>query len=168
MSFIKIICPKCNAETKLSLVDANYTGPRRCWKCHEAFMMTIANNQVKSLEPMSQEEFQKWQEEKKAADKAQEQGFSYAKREDTPARQEQQSQTQEKQEFFRPNIPNAPSTPKQTTGSSVWPPATFPPDKPNTFIPVEEPDPNKITEKKSQKPKDPPPDRFNIFIPPQT
>jgi hypothetical protein len=59
---IIIKCPKCDAETKLSLVDSSYEGPRRCWKCHELFTIKIENNELKSCEPLSQEEFEKQQE----------------------------------------------------------------------------------------------------------
>ncbi len=59
---ITLKCPKCGAETKLSLVDADYEGPRRCWKCHEFFSIKIENNVLISCEPLSQEEFEKQQE----------------------------------------------------------------------------------------------------------
>jgi len=158
MNWIKIICPKCNAEAKLSLEDSNYSGPRRCWKCHEAFRIRIENNKVVSCEPMSHEEFEKVMAAKKAEDKAEAQGFTFSKREEPETRQEA---PQQQQEFFRPPVQ------KEAAGraASQKPGPTFPPDHFNTFIPVEEP---KDTEKKPQKPKGPPPDRFNIFIPPQT
>ena len=59
---IVITCPKCQAETKLSLLDADYEGPRKCWKCRETLKIVIANNELKSCEPMSQEEFDEYQE----------------------------------------------------------------------------------------------------------
>ena len=59
---IIIKCPKCDAETKLTLVDSSYEGPRRCWKCRELFTIKIENNELKSCEPLSQEEFDKQQE----------------------------------------------------------------------------------------------------------
>ena len=59
---IVITCPKCQAETKLSLVDADYEGPRKCWKCRELFTIKIKNNELVSCEPLSQEEFEKQQE----------------------------------------------------------------------------------------------------------
>ena len=59
---ITLECPKCGAETKLSLVDKDYAGPRRCWKCHEYFTITIENNELKSCEPLSEEEYKKQQE----------------------------------------------------------------------------------------------------------
>ena len=59
---IVITCPKCQAETKLSLIDADYEGPRKCWKCRELFTIKIKNNKLISCEPLSQEEFEKQQE----------------------------------------------------------------------------------------------------------
>ena len=59
---IVIKCPKCEAEAKLSLVDSNYEGPRRCWKCRELFTIKIENDELISCEPLSQEEFDRQQE----------------------------------------------------------------------------------------------------------
>ncbi len=59
---MSMICPKCEAESKLSFVGNSYEGPRRCWKCHELFKIKIENNELVSCEPLSQEEFEKLQE----------------------------------------------------------------------------------------------------------
>jgi uncharacterized Zn finger protein len=59
---IKITCPQCQTEGTMILRDAEYEGPYRCWKCSGLFTVRLADNQVKSCEPLSQEEFQKWQE----------------------------------------------------------------------------------------------------------
>jgi hypothetical protein len=59
---ISMICPNCNAESKLSFVEDSYEGPRRCWKCRELFKITIRNNELVSCEPLSQEEFERLQE----------------------------------------------------------------------------------------------------------
>lgn len=185
MNFIKIICPNCNAEAKLSLVDTDFTGPRRCWKCRSTFTITIENNRLTSCEPMSQEEFEKWQEARKAAEKARESGLNFSKREEPPARLAAQPQ---QLDLFKSNIPNTPDTtkesappkqqefirpytpkePKESPGPAEKPEpgGTFPPERPRTFIPVE--DNKKDPEKKPQKRKGPPTDRFNTFIPPQT
>jgi len=69
MSMMTLKCPKCAAEAKLSLADNDYTGPRRCWKCHEFFTITIVNNKVISCEPLSKEEYERQQEAKKAQEK---------------------------------------------------------------------------------------------------
>jgi hypothetical protein len=59
---VKIKCPKCNVEGSLSLIEADYQGPYRCWKCRELFTITLKNNKLESCEPLSQEEFEKQQE----------------------------------------------------------------------------------------------------------
>jgi hypothetical protein len=59
---MSMICPSCQAESKLSFIGDSYEGPRRCWKCHELFMITIRNNTLISCRPMSQEEFERQQE----------------------------------------------------------------------------------------------------------
>ena len=74
MNIIKIVCPKCNAEAKLSLVDTSYFGPRRCWKCHEYFTIRIENNRLMSCESLSKEEYEKQEASRKAAEKA---GINY-------------------------------------------------------------------------------------------
>jgi hypothetical protein len=66
---MKIICPKCNTEGSFSLVDSSYTGPYKCWKCRELFTIEIRNNEVQSLKPLSQEEFDQQQELKALRDK---------------------------------------------------------------------------------------------------
>ena len=59
---VKIKCPKCDSEGSLSLVESDYQGPYRCWKCRELFTIRLENNKLKSCEPLSQEEFEKQQE----------------------------------------------------------------------------------------------------------
>jgi len=59
---IKIKCPKCGSEGNLSLTESSYRGPYRCWKCREFFTIIIENNELKSCEPLSQEEFDRQQE----------------------------------------------------------------------------------------------------------
>ena len=59
---VKIKCPKCGSEGNLSLVDVSYEGPYRCWKCRENFTIKLENNELKSCEPLSQEEFDRQQE----------------------------------------------------------------------------------------------------------
>ena len=59
---LKIKCPECNTEGSMSLVEPDYEGPYRCWKCRALFTITIKNNELKSCEPLSKEEFEKQQE----------------------------------------------------------------------------------------------------------
>jgi transposase-like protein len=58
----KIKCPQCETEGSFSLADSSYEGPYRCWKCRALFTIQIENNQLKTMEPLSQEEFDKQQE----------------------------------------------------------------------------------------------------------
>ena len=59
---VKIKCTKCSTEGSLSLSDPSYQGPYRCWKCRELFTIKMENNELKSCEPLSQEEFGRQQE----------------------------------------------------------------------------------------------------------
>ena len=59
---VKIICPKCNTEGTFSLIESSYQGPYRCCICREGFTIRMENNELKSCEPLSQEEFDKQQE----------------------------------------------------------------------------------------------------------
>ena len=59
---LKVKCPKCDTEGSFSLADSSYEGPYRCWKCKGLFTIRIENNELKSCEPLSQEEFEKQQE----------------------------------------------------------------------------------------------------------
>jgi hypothetical protein len=55
-------CPKCDADNKFSLADSVYKGPYRCWKCSELFMITIEGNELKSCEPITEEEMSRQKE----------------------------------------------------------------------------------------------------------
>jgi len=59
---LKIKCPKCNTDGNFSLAEPSYEGPYKCWKCRELFTIEIRNNELRSLKPLSQEEFEKQQE----------------------------------------------------------------------------------------------------------
>ena len=59
---VKIKCPKCDSEGTISLLEANYQGPYRCWKCRELFVIILENNELTSCEPLSDEDLQKMQE----------------------------------------------------------------------------------------------------------
>ena len=65
----KIKCPKCEIEGSFSLADSSYEGPYRCWKCRALFTIQIGNNELKSCEPLSQEEFERQQELQALKDK---------------------------------------------------------------------------------------------------
>ncbi len=63
---IEIECPNCNGVGKISLVQQIFEGPYRCWKCRSLFTIVIANKKLQSCEPLSEEEFKRWQEEQEA------------------------------------------------------------------------------------------------------
>jgi transcription elongation factor Elf1 len=59
---IVIDCPQCGAETRLSLLNPNYKGAFRCWKCRRLFDIEIVNDKLEFYQPLSEEEFQRRQE----------------------------------------------------------------------------------------------------------
>ena len=59
---VKIKCPKCDTESSFSPVESSYRGPYRCGKCRELLTIEIENNELKSCEPLSQEELDRQQE----------------------------------------------------------------------------------------------------------
>jgi len=210
VSMMTLKCPKCGAEAKLSLADTSYSGPRRCWKCHEFFTITIHNNQVTSCEPLSKEEYERQQEAKKAAEKMGG-GINFSRRDEPAippkaaeksrgsidfAKQGQldffqkaaetsrggidfvkrdepaipQKPPEKRQEFIKPMVPKEPS---RRTEREI--PAIFPPERYQTFVPLED---IKEEPEKPQKPKkssgqtEPegpstifPPDRIQTFVP---
>ncbi len=66
---INIQCPQCKTNGGLSLLDPNYTGPYKCWKCRALFTITMKNNEVVSMVPLSQEELDRQLELKGLKDK---------------------------------------------------------------------------------------------------
>jgi len=66
---VKIKCPECDTEGSFSLIEPSYQGPYRCWKCRALFTIKLENNELKSCEPLSQEEFDKQQAAKELKDK---------------------------------------------------------------------------------------------------
>lgn len=66
---LKIKCPACQTEGSLSLLEPDYEGPYKCWKCRELFTIVLKKNKLTSCEPLTEEEFQKQQEIKALQDK---------------------------------------------------------------------------------------------------
>lgn len=58
----KIGCPECKIEGSFSLADSGYQGPYRCWKCRALYTILIENGELKSCQPLTEEEFEKQQE----------------------------------------------------------------------------------------------------------
>jgi len=59
---VKIKCPKCDSEGTISLLETDYNGPYRCWKCRELFFIILEDNELRSCEPLSDESLKKMQE----------------------------------------------------------------------------------------------------------
>jgi endogenous inhibitor of DNA gyrase (YacG/DUF329 family) len=53
-------CPTCGAESNLSFDEPTYSGPFRCWKCRGTFLVGIQNEKLNYLEPISEEELEKY------------------------------------------------------------------------------------------------------------
>ena len=54
---VKIECPSCNTEGSMSFADVSYSGPYKCWKCKDLFTIEIQQDELISVTPLSQEEF---------------------------------------------------------------------------------------------------------------
>lgn len=59
MAFVNITCPKCNTVGQMSLLDPNFKGMYRCWKCREFCNIVLENNTVKSCVLLTSEEVEK-------------------------------------------------------------------------------------------------------------
>jgi hypothetical protein len=59
---VKIRCPECETEGSFSLLESSYQGPYRCWKCRGLFNINLEDNELKSCQPLSQEELDRQQE----------------------------------------------------------------------------------------------------------
>lgn len=162
MNMIKIVCPKCGAEAKLSLVEPNYTGPRRCWKCRGLFTMTIENNRVTSSEPLSEEDFQKQMEAKAAKEGITNLKFTHSNQDDDIPRLSPERRRNYNQPLNSPANQSSSQPPAKAEPEKLEKPAG-PPDRFRTFVPLEE-TPNR---KEPEKPKTPSnsPDRFHTFVP---
>lgn len=57
MQIVKIKCRNCETESSLSLIESDYKGPFRCWKCRAIYTISMVNNEVVSWEPMTEDEF---------------------------------------------------------------------------------------------------------------
>jgi DNA-directed RNA polymerase subunit RPC12/RpoP len=60
---MNIKCPSCGTTGSQSLLEPNYAGPYRCWKCRELFFIRIEDNQVQSFEPITEEQLKELQEQ---------------------------------------------------------------------------------------------------------
>jgi hypothetical protein len=65
----KIKCPACQTEGTMSLVELDYIGPYRCWKCRALFTVEIKNDELASYKYLSEEELKKQQQMREMQDK---------------------------------------------------------------------------------------------------
>jgi len=59
---LTIRCPECGISGNISLSQSIYEGPYRCWKCRKVFMVRVEKDELKLCTPLSEEDFQQWQE----------------------------------------------------------------------------------------------------------
>ena len=53
----KIMCPSCKTMGQFSVEGGSFKGPYRCWKCRTLYILDMANSEVISLQPLTDEEF---------------------------------------------------------------------------------------------------------------
>ena len=182
MNMIKIVCPKCSAEAKLSLVDPNFSGPRRCWKCHAFFNVTIRNGAVSSTDPLTEEEYQS-EMQTKAAKEGKTLNFSTS---GSPDDDIPRLSPERRRNYDRPfNSPASapaqdvayklPAEPAEQAPAAPpqYKEPTLPYERPRTFVPMaDNPAPEEKEPEKTEKPKDPKEKKLSdmprLFIPPAT
>ncbi len=69
MNMAKITCPSCQSVGYMSLLDRVYRGPYRCWKCRNNFNIELEDNELKSCQPMSEADFERFRAEKAMRDR---------------------------------------------------------------------------------------------------
>ena len=71
--FAQITCASCGTMGQFSVLEGNYKGPYRCWKCKALYTVEIQNGKVVSQQPMAESEL----EDLKARQEAQKKGIPY-------------------------------------------------------------------------------------------
>ena len=57
-----IACPQCGQEMKVFLVESAYEGPLKCANCKGLFKVGIEGEELKTWQPMTEEELKAAQE----------------------------------------------------------------------------------------------------------
>lgn len=57
-----IACPQCSQEIKVFLIESAYEGPLKCANCKGLFKVSIEGDELKTWQPMSEEELKAAQE----------------------------------------------------------------------------------------------------------
>ena len=71
---IDVKCPACNTDSSFFIAKKVFQGPFRCWKCKALFTLKVQNGEIKQIDPLTQEDFDKQKaaleaKRKKAKDK---------------------------------------------------------------------------------------------------
>jgi hypothetical protein len=56
---ITVKCPSCNTDSSFFVAKNIFQGPFRCWKCKSLFTLKVQDGEIKLLESLSQEDFDK-------------------------------------------------------------------------------------------------------------
>jgi hypothetical protein len=56
---IDVKCPACNTDSSFFVAKNVFQGPFRCWKCKTLFTLKVQSGEIKLIEPLSQEDFDK-------------------------------------------------------------------------------------------------------------
>ena len=57
-----IWCPQCGEEIKIFLIESAYEGPLKCANCKGLFKVSIEGEELKTWQPMTEEELKASQE----------------------------------------------------------------------------------------------------------
>ncbi len=57
-----IACPQCRQEIKIFLIESTYQGPLKCASCKGLFKVIVEGGELKTWQPMTEEELRAAQE----------------------------------------------------------------------------------------------------------
>jgi hypothetical protein len=66
---VTVKCSACNTESSFFIAKNVFQGPFRCWKCKALFTLKVKDSEIKSCEPLTQEDFDKAKADAAAARK---------------------------------------------------------------------------------------------------
>ncbi len=145
--FAQITCPDCNTMGQFSLLEGNYKGPYRCWKCKALYNVEIDNAKVISCQPMAETELEVLKAEQEAKKKGIQQPIQpvQAPKSSPAAQPGQGSQPSPsalpKAPFVWPPIPKTPGVDPKPAGPKADPKAL--PKAPFMWPPIPKPPPGK-------------------------
>jgi len=68
--FMSIKCQSCGKETQMSLLEPNFEGPFKCWKCQGFAQIKIVNGEVAAWQTLTADEAKRVQEREATRRKA--------------------------------------------------------------------------------------------------